>query len=162
MADEPQVADAPDPVPSDEDVLTAEPALLDDAPLGGEVDEWGTQDGAVAFVRIAGFPSKDEANEVARHLVEGGIGATVADDPGRAATDPDGRYGVHVLPTERRRAAERLGLVELEERPEASPVEKIKVDRGPIPWKVVLPIFAIALVVVPLAAGFATYFFMSR
>ena len=159
MADEPTMDD---PSADADDVLAVEPAPLPDAPLGGDVDEWGEQDGAVAFARIAGFPSEAEASEVARFLLEGGIGSTVWPDPGRAASDPEGVYGVHVLPVDRRRAAEMLGLVEIEERPEASPVEPIVVDRGPIPWKVVLPIFALALVVLPLFAGFLTYFIMSR
>jgi hypothetical protein len=150
------------PAPAGEDVLASEPQILADAPLGGDVDEYGQQDGAVGFARIAGFPTEVEATEVARHLVEAGIGATVAGDVERAGIDPNGIYGVHVLYEDRRRAAEHLGIVEREDRPEASPEQPIVVDRGPIPWKSVLPIFGLAMVLVPLAAGLLTYFVMSR
>jgi hypothetical protein len=162
MADEPTTGDATRVEPEVDDVLHVEPQVLPGAPLGGELDEWGEQEDAVAFVRIAGFPTEDEAAQVVRFLLEAGIGATVAPDDTRSQSDPEGVWGVHVLPVDRRRAAERLGLVDVEERPGHSPEEPIQVERGGIPWKVVLPIFVVALIVVPLAAGFLTYFVMSR
>jgi hypothetical protein len=160
MADEPTTPGSPST--DGEDVLAVAPRALSDAPLGGEVDEWGEQDDAVAFARIAGFPTEAEASEVARFLVENGVGATVSADNRVQETDPDGLWGVHVLFEDRRRAAEMLGLVAVDEPVVHSPEETIKVEKGPIPWKVVLPIFALALIVVPLAAGFLTYFVMSR
>lgn len=144
------------------------------------------------LVGVEDFDDEADAIVAARELVEHGIGATVErmvaeaevvgteDDlapevDGEAdgeGADTDGAeppraagtifYRLLVLDHEERRALEVLGLVEPEDRPEANPIEPMVPVKAKIPWMKVIPIYLLALILVPAAAFYLTYLVVSR
>ena len=138
---------------------------------------------APPLVGVEDYDDEAAATEAARELVLHGIGATVqrmiAEEPVAADGDPtvEGAeaaparpvraageifYRLLVLDHEERRALELLGVVDPAPRPEANPVERMKPVKAPFPWKKVLPIYFAALILVPLAAFYFTYWITSR
>ena len=55
-----------------------------------------------------------------------------------------------------------LGLVEPSARPLANPVEPMVREKAKIPWKRIVPIYLLALILVPAAAFYFTYLVVSR
>jgi hypothetical protein len=135
------------------------------------------------FVVVTRFTSEDDANAAARTLVENGVGAIVEDAPpapppveaapvdplaaepatnaawpAAPVTEPPGRFAVLVLASDLVRACSVLDLPVPEY---AAPVDDTaKAKRSDL--KKMLIIWAIAMVVIPVAAFYLTYFLTSR
>ncbi len=86
------------------------------------------------------------------------------DEPGSAppAALADRTFRIEVLPQDLRRAQEALELVDPEARPEANPDEPMELEKAPVPWKRVLLIWLLALIILPLVAFLLTYTVMTR
>jgi hypothetical protein len=115
-----------------------------------------------ALVTVVARPSERTASETARTLVEQGLGATVAPitvgaDGAPIGGAPSG-FGVQVLHHDVERACELLGVELPAEVVAAMPEEKLPTP----PWKRILVIWAIAMVTIPVAAGFAAYLLLSH
>jgi hypothetical protein len=110
------------------------------------------RDPDAGLVTVNHYGSSEEAQAAARVLVEHGLGASITSLP-----DDEG-HDVRVLPFEEARAAELLGLRPPTPRPEANPEQPLEPQKAPIPWKTVLAVWAVAMVVIPVIAGFLVYF----
>lgn len=136
------------------------------------------------FVVVTRFTSEDDANAAARTLVENGVGAFVEDAsppapppaeagpvnalaaepatdaawPAAPVTELPGRYAVSVLASDLVRAC---SVLDLPVPDYAAPVDDTaKAKRSDL--KKMLIIWAIAMVVIPVAAFYLTYFLTSR
>jgi hypothetical protein len=122
-----------------------------------------------ALVTVAARPSERTAGDAARQLLERGVAATVApilapsegdtaDAAGGKTTMVTNGFAVQVLPHDVERACELLGV----EVPAEVLAEQAEEKEPAPPWKRILVIWAIAMVTIPVAAGFAAYFLLSR
>jgi hypothetical protein len=129
-------------------------------PLSVEDDEYAIVHGPdLVVVAVAG--SLADARDRARHLVEHGLGATVAE-----VSAPSG-FEVRVLPEEALRAAELLGAASGTEAegvttpaapaPESGEPVEAPLERPPVPWKLLLAIWLAAMIVLPAVAFLGTY-----
>jgi hypothetical protein len=122
-------------------------------PLAVDDDEYEEVTGD-SLVRLHSYDALDDARAAALALVEHGMGASVvAVEVGSPSAAP---YELRVLPGELGRAAEVLGLsVPAAPGPEHQ-------GRLPVAWRQVLVIWLIALIVLPVVAGVATYVISTR
>jgi hypothetical protein len=142
------------------------------------IPDRGADDLVDGLVPVARLADGDEAREVARRLVERGIGASVrsAGPPAPGTGHGPGDVEVRVLPEERARALAVLGGEEHEQpRDAVAPAGNstggttltgdgpaARAERLPVPWKSVIAIWVAALVIIPVVAGLAAYFVLSR
>jgi hypothetical protein len=142
------------------------------------IPDRGADDLVDGLVPVARLADGDEAREVARRLVERGIGASVrpAGPSAPGTGHGPGDVEVRVLPEERGRALAILGGDADE--PGSLPTPggtqagtaaigsaadgPVRPERLPVPWKSVLAIWLAALVIIPLVAGLAVYFVLSH
>src|SRR5262245_31307182 len=127
-----------------------------------------------AYVVVGTYDTDDEAREQATLLVEHGIGgiveAVVVDaEPvegdeaegieTEAPADTDDSevvvFELRVLPEQAERAYDALGC-------EAPAEVRAETAKSTPPWKTILIIWAIAMVVIPVTAGYLTYVILSR
>lgn len=117
-----------------------------------------------AMLAVERYGTEAAAHQAGAELVMRGIGAAVEEarpdelDPER----PLDRYCVLVLEHEVRRAQEVLGIVEPALVLPADPSEPMKPVKGKTDWKIFFAIWVAAMIIVPAAAFFGTYFLMSR
>ena len=116
------------------------------------------------MVGVRDYPTEADARHVGALLVEHGIGATVEPVPADELPEegPTSGYRVLVLAHELPRAEVTLGLREPEPVGPDDPDEPMKLDKQKAPWKLFAVIWVVAMITVPAAAFFITYFFMSR
>lgn len=116
------------------------------------------------MVGVRDYPTEADARHVGALLVEHGIGATVEPIPADELPEdgPTSGYRVLVLAHELVRAEETLGLREPEQVVPDDPDEPMKLDKKKAPWKLFAVIWVVAMITVPAAAFFITYFFMAR
>ncbi|MBI2705064.1 MAG: hypothetical protein HYX32_07210 [Actinobacteria bacterium] len=135
-----------------------------------------TGDDKVAFdeaaeeqmVAVLSYPSEQDARERAKLLVENGIGAVIErglppdhvgpepyEDPvaDRDTDEYAASFELRVMRHQVERACEILGV----DPPELAEAEGETSTGGAPPWKMILIIWAIAIVVIPLAAFLLTY-----
>jgi len=117
-----------------------------------------------ALVPVEDFDTEAMANTAGAELVSHGIGAAVEAIPADELEDGESQegYRVLVLEHEAKRAREVLGLVEPEERPPANPEEPMKPLPRDTNWKMVLLIWFAALIIIPAAGFFISYWLFSR
>lgn len=116
------------------------------------------------MVGVRDYPTEVDARHVGALLVEHGIGATVEPVPPDELPEggPTSGYRVLVLAHELVRAEETLGLREPEQVVPDDPDEPMKLDKKKAPWKLFAVIWVVAMITVPAAAFFLTYFLMAR
>ncbi len=116
------------------------------------------------MVAVRDYPTEADARHVAGLIVEHGVGATIEPVPAAELPDegPSAAFRVLVLEHELVRAEEAIGIREPQNRELADPDEAMTLDKEKAPWKLFAIIWVVAMVTVPLAAFFLTYFFMSR
>lgn len=105
------------------------------------------------LAKVTGHDDEADARASARRLVEAGIGAEVV----AAVTESDGgppvrAWEVRVLPEDQRRACEHLGV---EVPAEVVEAEEAAAGTRP-PWKSILLIWLVAMIVIPLLAFWIT------
>jgi hypothetical protein len=155
------------------DALPAHPPHLDDdeeliepsEPVAADDDEHDDEheydddgDEAEAMAVVGSYATESAAMDDARTLIENGIGATVvAARVGRGGDgdDSDAAYRVEVLPIDVGRSERVLGLVESD--PAYDPKNPPKLEKGPTPWKTLLIVWALAMVIVPVLAFLITW-----
>lgn len=110
------------------------------------------------------FETEALANAAGAELVGSGIGAAVEPIPADELEEGGSQegYRVLVLEHELRRAQEVLGLVEPEVRPPANPEEVLQPLPRDTNWKMVISIWFAALILIPLAGFFISYWIFSR
>lgn len=130
---------------------------------------YSESDEAQTYVVMDTLDTEDAARARATQLVEHGIGAVVQavtleghEEPDAAATGdaevsapPEVIYEVRVMAEQATRAYEVLGY----EVPGGVPEPP---DKTSPPWKTILIIWAVAMVVIPVTAGYLTYLLLSR
>lgn len=129
------------------------------------------------MVTIHLFPSERTAQESARTLVEHGVGSEIEPavppgvDAAAAADRQDGppprntdeysaMFGLRVMRHQVETACAALGL-DLPAETVSELEEKAKAPK-PTPWRRILVIWAIAMIVIPLVAGYLTYLIVQR
>jgi hypothetical protein len=165
-----------DPAPTGPAEPTSTGHPVADAAEGSGRGEPGAADLVDGLVPVTRVADEDEAREVARRLVERGIGASLrpagpaAPGTGHSAGDVE----VRVLPEERGRALAILGG-DAGEHDSSRPAGDaddgattsgaagpVRPERLPVPWRSVIAIWIAALVIIPVVAGLAAYFVLSR
>ena len=121
------------------------------------------------MIVVASYPTEADAREKAKLLVENGIGSMIDrglpsdhaspepyDDPvkDRDTDEYAAAFELKVMRHQVERACELLG-VEVPELPGEAEPEPAKT-----PWKMILILWAVALVVIPVAAFFVTYYLL--
>lgn len=102
---------------------------------------------------VTGHDEEADARAAARRLVEAGIGAEVIAAASRPEGEPPAHaWEVRVLPEDQRRACEHLGV--------EAPAEVVEAEdasaRTSPPWKSILLIWLVAMIVIPLLAFWIT------
>lgn len=126
------------------------------------------------MVTITSFPSERMVREAAKTLVERGVGAVIArgvpEETGQAPEPADGMvthrntdeyvatFELKVMHHQVATACEVLNL----ELPPETVAELAEAAKAPTPWKRILIIWAIAMLVIPVAAGFVSFWLVSR
>ena len=100
---------------------------------------------------LVSYPTRDEAIDNARLLVEHGVGANVVPVPADELEDdgPQAAYRIEVLPIDVHRAERALGIVEVPEDEIYDPENPPKLEKGPVPWKTLILVWIAAMVIVP-------------
>lgn len=116
------------------------------------------------MVAVRDYPTEVDARHVASLLVENGVGATIEPVPADELPEggPSSGYRVLVLSHQLIRAEEAIGLREPEVRPVGDPDAPMKVDKKKAPWKLFAVIWVVAMITIPLAAFYLTYWFTSQ
>jgi hypothetical protein len=96
------------------------------------------------------YDESEAARAAAARLVESGIGATVDHAPDEGGTTG---WVVEVLPEDHVRACEVLGLPVPEPDPEEA---EARAKEGRLPWKSILAIWLVAMIVFPVLAFWLT------
>jgi hypothetical protein len=115
-----------------------------------------------ALVTVVSRPSERSANEAARLLVEHGMGAVVErlepEETGDEGAVRTTGFAVRVLPHQVDRSCDLLGVAVPAEVVAAAEEAK---EPAP-PWRRIVLIWAIAMITIPVVAGFGAYFLLSR
>lgn len=125
------------------------------------------------MVTITAFPSERTAREKAKELVEHGVGAIIARGLPEEHNDPEpyedpvahrntdeyvASFELRVMRHQVTTACEVLDL----EVPVETQAELVEERKESAPWKRILLIWAVAMVVIPVAAGLLSYYILSR
>lgn len=116
------------------------------------------------MVAVRDYPTEADARHVAALLLENGIGVEVEPIPADELPEdgPSGGYRVLVLAHDLERAETAIGLRPDEGRELDDPDEPMKLDKQRAPWKLFAVIWVVAMVTVPAAAFFLTYWLTSQ
>lgn len=112
------------------------------------------------MVSVAEHATEADARHVAALLVENGVGATIEPVTLSGGDDapPTSAYRVMVLSGQQVRAEETLGLRDPGERAPSDDDEPMKIDKKKAPWKLFAVIWLVAVITVPIAAFFLSYY----
>jgi hypothetical protein len=116
------------------------------------------------MIAVRDYETEADARHVAALLLENGVGVEIEPIPAAELPEngPSAGYRVLVLRHELDRAEEALGLREPQNRDLVDTDEPMKLDKKKAPWKLFALIWVVAMVTVPTAAFFLTYWLTSQ